>query len=188
MAGITLVATDTLRQMNFPHVHEEKLTSYFVTFSAALWSWLCTYGKRMPLGVENIRLFRSGYKCCSILRTFWTVFKPWDSLARTMTAESIKRTQSQWTAMVLWLCSRSSRKCIAVSFYMTSLVTNCKPFFTESRVHRADALGTWQMQPLLCAPELLWKRRLSLPLLTALAGLSLGQALKVGVGVVMLWK
>lgn len=76
MAGITLVATDTLRQMNFPHVHEEKLTSCFVTVSAALWSWLCTYGKRMPLGVENIRLFRSGYKCCSILRTFWTVFKP----------------------------------------------------------------------------------------------------------------
>lgn len=144
MAGITLVATDTLRQMNFPHVHEEKLTSYFVTFSAALWSWLFIYGKRMPLGVENIRLFKSGYKCCSILRTFWTVFKSWDGLARTMTAESIKRTQGQWTVMVLWLCCRSSRKCTSASFYMTSLVTNCKRFFTESRVHRAGVLGTWQ--------------------------------------------
>lgn len=40
----------------------------------------------------------------------------------------------------------------------------------------------WQTQPLLSAPELLWKRHLSLPLLTALAGLSLGQALKVGAG------
>lgn len=98
----------------------------------------------MPLDVENIRLFKSGYKCCSILRTFWTVFKPWDGLARTMTVESIKRTQGQWTVMVLWLCSRSSRKCTSASFYMTSLVTNCKRFFTESRVHRAGTLGTWQ--------------------------------------------
>lgn len=146
MAGITLVATDSLRQMNFPRVHEEKLTSYFVTFSSALWSWLCTYGKKMPLGVENIRLFKSGYKCCSILRSFLTVFKPWDGLARTMTVKSIKHTQGQWTVMVLWLCSRSSRKCTSASFYKTSLVTNCKRFFTKSRVHRAGALGTWQWQ------------------------------------------
>lgn len=36
MAGTTLVATDTLRQMNFPRVHKERLTSYFVTFSVAM--------------------------------------------------------------------------------------------------------------------------------------------------------
>lgn len=55
--------------------------------------------------------------------------------------------------------------------------------------HLAVALGSLcagclgRLQPLLSAPELLWKRHLSLPLLTALAGLSLGQALKVGVRV-----
>lgn len=55
--------------------------------------------------------------------------------------------------------------------------------------HLAVALGSpcagclGRLQPLLSAPELLWKRHLSLPLLTTLAGLSLGQALKVGVRV-----
>lgn len=117
MAGVTLAATDSLRQMNFPRGHEERLTSYFVTFSVTLWSWLCTYGKRMPLGVENIRLFKNGYKCCSILRTFWTVFKPWDGLARTMTAESTKGTQGQWTVTVLWLFQELQEVHLSVFLY-----------------------------------------------------------------------
>lgn len=77
---------------------------------------------------------------------------------------------------------------------MTSLVTNCKRFFTESRVHRAGALGTWQWHsahPMLAAladaaPSVCTRAAVEeasvTATATALAGLSLGQALKVGAG------